>query len=164
MLLDSLEGGWTIAHSGAVEGALATGAAAYALIQLALFAIVLVIVAIPPVRRVLTPGFVKRTHVHARAVELAAHRRHAIGAPASVIIYASTAERRIEIVADDAIHAKVGDAAWNEAMAAALAAIRRGDTVAGLIAAIERCGQALAEHFPADGALRPEPADDLTEV
>jgi len=165
MLLDRLQGGWSVPHPGALEDALTTGAVAYALVQFALFVIVLAVVAIPAVRRVLTPGFVKRTHVHSRALELAAHRRHAIGAPASVLIYASSAERRVEIVADDAIHAKVGETAWNEAVRAAVQAIRGGDAAAGLIAAIERCGAALAEHFPAaGGAPRPPPADELTEV
>jgi len=164
LLVDRLQGGWTLPRPAGIGEALATGAAAYAIAQIAIFVVVLAVVAILPVRRLLTPGFVKRGHVHSRALELAAHRRHAIGAPASVLIYASAAERRVEIVADDAIHAKVGDAAWNGAVAAALKAIRGGDAAAGLIAAIERCGQALAEHFPPDGAARPEPDDDLKEL
>ncbi len=164
MVVDRLQGGWTLPRPGGIDEALATGAGAYAVAQIALFVIVLVIVAIPPVRRALTPGFTKRQHVHARALELAAHRRHIVGAPASVLIYASAAERRVEILADDAIHAKVGDTAWNEALAAALKAIRGGDAAAGLVAAVERCGAALAEHFPSDGKARPEPDDEVTEV
>lgn len=164
LLVDRLQGGWMVARPAGIDEALSTGAAAYALAQIALFVIVLAIVSVPAVRRALTPGFIKRQHVHSRALELAAHRSHSIGAPASVLIYASAAERRVEILADDAIHAKVGDAAWNEAMDAALKAIKGGDAAGGLIAAIERCGAALAEHFPSDGRAHPEPDDDLREV
>ena len=163
-LFDRLEGGWMIPHPGGVEEALSLGASAYAIAQIALFVIVVAIVSIPAVRRRLTPAFVKRRHVHSRALELAAHRRHSIGAPASVLIYASAAERRVEIVADDAIHARVGDGAWSDAVDAALRAIRGGDAAAGLIAAIERCGAVLARHFPPDGAPRRATEDDLTEV
>jgi len=100
----------------------------------------------------------------ARALEQFAHRRHVSGAPASVLIYASTAERQVEIVADEAIHAQTGDGVWNDAIKAALVKIRAGDPAGGLIAAIEQCGAALAQHFPAAGAANPEPADDLKEV
>jgi putative membrane protein len=164
MLLAALEGGWVAGHAHALEAAMTRAVIGYAVVQAALFAVVLIVAAIPPVRRLLTPGFLKRDHVHARALEQFAHRRHISGAPASVLIYASTAERQVEIIADEAIHAQTGDGVWNEAIKAALAKIRAGDAAGGLIAAIERCGAALAQHFPAQGAPQPEPADDLTEV
>lgn len=163
-VLAVFEGGWFAAHEQALEAALTRAAIGYAIVQAVLFALALLLVAIPPVRRLLTPGFLKRNHVHARALEQFAHRRHVSGAPASVLIYASSAERRVEIVADEAIHQKTGDGVWNDAVKAALAKIRAGDAAGGLIAAIERCGAALAEHFPAKGPPRPEPADDLKEV
>jgi putative membrane protein len=164
LLLAALEGGWVAGHAHALEAAMTGAVIGYAVVQAALFAVVLIVAAIPPVRRVLTPGFLKRNHVHARALEQFAHRRGVSGAPASVLIYASTAERQVEIVADEAIHAQTGDGVWNEAITAALAKIRAGDAAGGLIAAIERCGAALAQHFPADGAAKPEPAEDLKEV
>jgi putative membrane protein len=163
-LLAALEGGWVAGHAHALEAAMTRAVIGYAVVQAALFAVVLVLAAIPPVRRLLTPGFLKRNHVHARALEQFAHRRHVSGAPASVLIYASTAERQVEIVADEAIHAQTGDGVWNDAIKAALVKIRAGDPAGGLIAAIERCGAALAQHFPAAGAANPEPADDLKEV
>jgi putative membrane protein len=163
-MLAALEGGWVAGHAHALEAAMTRAVTGYAVVQAALFAVVLIVAAIPPVRRLLTPGSLKRNHVHARALEQFAHRRHVSDAPASVLIYASTAERQVEIIADEAIHVQTGDGVWNEAIKAALAKIRAGDAAGGLIAAIERCGAALAEHFPAEGAAKPEPADDLTEV
>ncbi len=164
LLVRSLEGGWLVDGPGAIERALTTGAVAYALGQAVLFALVLAVVAIPPVRRLLTPGFAKTAHVHARAIELFVHRRHASAAPASIMIYASSAERRVEIVGDDDIHAAVGDAFWKAAVAAALAKIKSGDAVDGLIAAVTMCGDALAKHFPPTGAPRAPTGDDITEI
>jgi putative membrane protein len=163
-VIDQLNSGWTIAHSGAIEQSLLTGAGIYALVQAALFAVTLAIVAIPAVRRMLTPGFVKAAHVHARATELFVHRRHASGAPATIMIYASSAERRVEIVGDDDIHAAVGEAFWKAAVQTALEKIKSGDAADGLIAAVTMCGDALAKHFPPTGAPREPTRDDVTEV
>jgi len=60
------------------------------------------------------PGAVKHTHVHARAVEQFAHRLHNTDGATGVLIFASLAERRVEIIADEDIHAKVGDPVWDQ--------------------------------------------------
>ncbi|HZC15459.1 MAG TPA: TPM domain-containing protein [Caulobacteraceae bacterium] len=164
MLLAPLQGGWTADHAGALEAATAAAVVGYASLQVALFLVTLGVVSIPPVRRLLTPGFVKTAHVHARALEQFAHRRHAGRAPTGVLIYASSAERCIEIVADEDIHEKVGEIFWDSAIKAATAKIRAGDAVGGLIAAIDLCGKALADNFPSDGAARPAQTDDVSEV
>jgi len=164
MLLSPLQGGWTAAHAGALEAASMAAVVAYAVAQVILFVVTLGLVAIPPVRRLLTPGFVKKAHVHSRALEQFAHRRHAGRAPTGVLIYASTAERCIEIVADEDIHHKVGEAYWNDAIKAATAKIRGGDAVGGLIAAVDLCGKALADNFPSDGEPRAAGADEVSEI
>jgi putative membrane protein len=159
-----IEGGWLVPVTGGVDEALTIGAVAYAAAQALIFAVVLAIVAIPAVRRAFSPGFVKHAHVHARAMELYAHRRHVSAAPASILIYASMAERRVEIIASDDIHAKCGEAPWQEAVAAAAAELKKGAAAAGLIAAINRCTTALAAHYPPDGKPRTPDPDDVTEV
>jgi putative membrane protein len=164
MLLSPLQGGWTAAHAGALEAASMAGVVAYAVAQVILFVVTLGVVSIPQVRRLLTPGFVKKAHVHSRALEQFAHRRHAGRAPTGVLIYASTAERCIEIVADEDIHDKVGEAYWNDAIKAATAKIRAGDAVGGLIAAVEMCGKALADNFPSDGTAHDASTGDLSEI
>jgi putative membrane protein len=164
MLLSPLQGGWTAAHAGALETATMAAVVAYAVAQIILFAVTLGLVSIPQVRRMLTPGFVKKTHVHARALEQFTHRRHAARAPTGVMIYASTAEHCIEIVADEDIHEKVGEAYWNDAIKAAAARIRAGDVVGGLIAAVDMCGKALADNFPSDGTPRAAATDDVSEI
>ena len=164
MLLSPLQGGWTAAHAGALEAASMAAVVAYAVAQVILFVVTLGVVSIPQVRRLLTPGFVKKAHVHSRALEQFAHRRHAGRAPTGVLIYASTAERCIEIVADEDIHEKVGAAYWNDVIKAATARIRAGDALGGLIAAVEMCGKALADNFPSDGTARDASTDDLSEI
>jgi putative membrane protein len=164
MLLTRLQGGWTAAHAGMLEAATTATVIGYAGAQIILFLAALALASIPPVRRLLTPGFVKKAHVHARALEQFAHRRHAGRAPTGVLIYASSAERRVEIVADEDIHEKVGEAYWDAAIKAATAKIRAGDAAGGLIAAVEMCGKALADNFPNKGAPRAAETDDLSEV
>ena len=154
--------GWVAAHAGSLEASVIAALVGYATLQAALFVIVLAAASITPVRRLMTPSSLKRSHVHVRALEQFAHRLHAIGDRTGVLIYASLAERRVEIVADEDIHAKVGEAAWDRAIAAALPEIRAGDHASGLAAAIKICGEVLAAHFPPTGAGAA--AGDVAEI
>ena len=58
------------------------------------------------------------------------------------------AERRAEIVADEAILKVTDDHIWGEAMTALLADVRQGESATGSCAAVERVGVVLSEHFP----------------
>lgn len=164
LLLGWLDSGWNVAQTAAVDATMLKAVIAYAGVQAALFAAALAITWIPAVRGLLTPGAVKAGRVHARAMEQFAHRLHAARAVTGIVIYASLAERRVEIVADEDIHAKVGEALWDRAVQAALGPIRKGEVATGLIAAVEICGAALAEHFPDEGAGHVPSGDELTEV
>ncbi len=157
------QNGWTEADVGSAHAAVMTALVGYALVQAVLFALAGGLVSIGPVRRILTPGFVARGHVHARAMEQFAHRMHRSKAATGVLIYASLAERRVEVVADAAIHKKVGEGAWKQAVVSAVGLIRQGDVAGGLVAAVEVCGEALARHFPDDGAP-PRDEDLVSEV
>ena len=137
---------------------------AYATVQAILFAVAYFTLSVPPLRRLLTPPRVKRHRVHARAMEQFAHRLHAAEAETGILIYASLSERRVEVIADELIHARVGDAAWNAAVAAALARIKAGDVAGGLVAAIEACGAVLAQHFPLTGERASPPGGEVFEV
>jgi putative membrane protein len=162
-MLTLLENGWVASHVGSFNAEVATALVGYAAVQAALFLAVLAATSQAPVRRLLTPGPLKKAQVHARAMEQFAHRLHATRAATGILIFASLAERRVEIVADEAIHAKVAPMTWDRAVQAALRPIRSGDTATGLIAAIEICGAALAEHCPA-GAEQASTNDDVIEI
>ncbi len=67
------------------------------------------------------------------------------------------AERRAEIVAEEAILKVTDDHTWGEAMHALIADVREGRPADGITAAIERIGTVLAEHFPRS-------PDDINEI
>ena len=74
------------------------------------------------------------------------------------------AERRAEIVADDAILKVTDDHTWGEAMTALIAEVREGRPGDGICAAIERVGVVLAEHFPRSVGDTNEIPDKLIEL
>jgi len=65
-----------------------------------------------------------------------------------VLLYLSLLERRAEIVADQAIHAKVPDTLWGDAMAALIADLKADRPAEGMAKAVGLIGDVLAEHFP----------------
>jgi putative membrane protein len=83
-----------------------------------------------------------------------------------VLIFVSLAERYAEIVADANINEKVTPDTWDNAVGALTSAVRDGRIGDGFVAAIERCGAVLAQHFPlAPGSVNPdELPDKLVEI
>lgn len=137
----------------------------YALAQVVLFAVAAAIVAIPAVRRLLTPATLKRHRVHQAALrQFLATGLHLDEGRTGVVIFASEHDRRVEILADDAIHKAVGDTVWNAAVKAVQDGMKRGDAAGGFVRAIELCGGALAEHFPASGPHANLAPDGLREI
>lgn len=67
---------------------------------------------------------------------------------AGVLIYLLLADRRVEIVADRGIHAKVGTAAWDAICGEMQRAFADGRFEAGAVLGIEAISDLLAEHFP----------------
>jgi putative membrane protein len=157
----ALVAGW---RPGAFFGA-AEDLESYALVQVILFAVTAALVAIPPVRRRLTPTSLKGHRVHRAAMQqFLATGLHASADRTGVVIFASQADRRVELLADDAIHAAVGDIAWNAAVKAVQDGMRRRDPASGFVRAIEICGDALAEHFPSTGPHANALSDRLLEL
>ena len=118
-----------------------------------------------PLRLFLVPGPVKHARVRNRAVtcfKVGAERR--THGRTGILIYLSMREHRAEIVADEAIAGKVPAEVWGEAMAAMLAELKAGRVADGMIAAVERVGTVLAEHFPRAEDDVNELPDRLIEV
>jgi len=129
------------------------------------FAGMLVIQLWKPLRFALIPAPVKTARCHARAVtcfKVGAERR--THGRTGILIYLSLAEHRAEIVADEAIAGKVDAAVWGDAMQAMLAHIRDGRIADGMIAAVDKVGAVLAEHFPRAENDTNELPDRLIEV
>jgi putative membrane protein len=153
LALASIFTSWTDESARAMEGLILRALSTFELVQAGIFLVVAVIVAIPGVRRVMTPGALKAYRVRQAA------RRHfvAVGARLSdaephILIYASLADRRVELVAHDAIHKAVGEGPWSESVAAVVDGMKTGKPADGFITAIGICGAALAKHFPPTGA------------
>src|SRR5438067_1554081 len=122
------------------------------------FTIALLILKWMPLRLLLTPSMTKHRRVRRRAIAIfkaVAERRTA--GRTGILIYLSMAERRAEIIADEAILNVTDEHTWGEAMASLVAEVRQGRPADGIVAAIDRVGAVLAEHFPRS-------ADDINEI
>ena len=129
------------------------------------FTVALLLLKWMPLRLALTPPATKHRRVRRRAVTVfktAAERR--TEGRTGILIYLSMAERRAEIVADEAILAVTDAHTWGEAMEALLAEVRKGRPGDGICAAIERVGVVLSEHFPRSDTDVNEIPDKLIEL
>lgn len=158
-LYEALLGGWTYDYSPGEW--LGIAAAFAALTWIGTFLILQWL----PLRLILTPGLVKARRVRARATQL-----FRVGAEArtvgktGVLLYLSLREHRADIIADEAIAAKVAPEVWGEAMLALLGQVRAGKASQGMADAVTQMGQVLSEHFPKGSENPNELADRLIEL
>jgi putative membrane protein len=129
------------------------------------FTIALLILKWMPLRLFLTPAATKHRRVRRRAIAIfqaaaAGRTAHKTG----VLIYLSLAERRAEIVADEAILKVTDDHTWGEAMTELVTEVREGRVGDGICAAVERVGAVLSEHFPRLADDNNEIPDKLIEL
>ena len=129
------------------------------------FTIALLILKWRPLRLFLTPGATKHRRVRRRAIAIfqAAASGRTTGRT-GILIYLSIAERRAEIIADEAILKVTDDHTWGEAMHALIEDVREGRPADGICAAIERIGVVLSEHFPRSATDVNEIPDKLIEL
>ncbi|MBU0825593.1 MAG: hypothetical protein KKA44_13010 [Alphaproteobacteria bacterium] len=118
-----------------------------------------------PLRMALTPRTIKAQRVRARAIDL-----FKVGTEAKtlgrtgVLLYLSLKEHRADIVADEAIAAKVAPEVWGDAMDALIERVRAGEPGAGMAAAVTQMGVVLAQHFPRGSENPNELPDRLIEI
>jgi putative membrane protein len=129
------------------------------------FTIALLILKWMPLRLFLTPAATKHRRVRRRAVAIfrAAAEKRTTG-KTGILIYLSLAERRAEIVADEAILKVTDDHTWGEAMTALLTDVRADRVGDGIVAAVERIGVVLSDHFPRSADDSNEIPDKLIEL
>jgi len=135
------------------------------LLQILTFLLASLLLSHPAVRFKIVPRRAKHDRAHAEAmrqffaqgIDKTEHRT-------GVLIFASTAERYVEVVADAGINDKVSGQTWDHAVAALVSAIKDGRPADGFVAAIEQCGAVLATHFPPGALKHDELADRLVEV
>ena len=118
-----------------------------------------------PLRIWLTPRAILAGRVRARAIDL-----FKVGTEAKtlgrtgVLLYVSLREHRADIVADEAIAAKVAPEVWGDAMAALIDRVRAGQPGEGMAEAVRQMGIVLAEHFPRGSENPNELPDRLIEI
>lgn len=119
------------------------------LLQLAVFALGALLAQWERFRVAIAPRTLKHARAHLRAVEqFLVQNLHTTKGRTGVLIYVSDAERYAEVIADDGIYEKVAQDIWDDLIADLTAQIAHGQRTEGFVAAIERSGVILAEHFP----------------
>lgn len=108
----------------------------------------------------LVPGFRRGFVTEERATEMATEQclqefyslgLHRTADQTGVLLFVSLFERRVIVLGDSGIDAKVDLALWEGARNAVLEGVKAGDLQQGLHSGLERIGAVLAEHFPLTG-------------
>jgi putative membrane protein len=105
----------------------------------------------------------RRAHQHALAQFLS----HGLGRTrerTGVLLFVSMIERYATVIADEGIDAKVSQEDWNATVATLTQAAARGELASGFVAAVEKAGALLAEHFPPRPDDHNEMPDRLVEL
>jgi putative membrane protein len=133
--------------------------------QLLAFVVAAIALSHPKLRFHIVPRRAKHDRAHAEAMrQFFAQGLYKTEHRTGVLIFASTAERYAEIVADAGINEKVAPQVWDDAVNALVTAIKAGRPGDGFVAAIEQCGAVLAAHFPPGALKRDELPDKLLEI
>jgi putative membrane protein len=102
-----------------------------------------------PLRLWLTPRKVQANRVQGRAIRyFKVGAEHRTMGKTGILIYLSLSERMAEIVADEAIHSKVDQTVWGDAMAKLVKEAHQGRIADGMVAAIGDVGAILAANVP----------------
>lgn len=83
---------------------------------------------------------------------------------AGVLVYLLLADRRVEIVADRGIHARVGDTAWEVICGAMQQEFAAGRFEEGIRTGLASISDLLATHFPANQDANPNELPDAPVV
>ena len=135
------------------------------LLQLLAFIMSGTILSLPALRFRIVPKRAMHDRAHVEAIrQFLAQGIHLTEHRTGVLIFVSVGKHHAEIVADSAINAKVTPEVWRDAVNATVEAIKHGHPADGLIAAVERCGTVLVEHFPPGTNNRDELPNKVVEM
>jgi len=81
----------------------------------------------------------------------------------AVLIFVAPESRTFAILGDEAVHAKCGQAFWDQVASGMRELFRQSKFVDGIVHGINTAGESLARHFPAHGADRNELPDSVIE-
>ena len=110
----------------------------------------LIISFIPKIKKPFLNSVEVERETFERAVfEFSHHKVYKTKERTGILIYLSILERRVIVLADEGINAKVEPEMWNTVVKELVASIKEGRMAEGLEVAIAACGKSLAQHFPA---------------
>jgi uncharacterized membrane protein len=76
-----------------------------------------------------------------------------------VLIYLALEDRKLAIVGDEGIHARVGDEYWHRIRDLMIERVRAGRVREAVVASVAEVGRVLIEHFP----RRPDDTNELSD-
>jgi putative membrane protein len=124
--------------------------------QLAVFLIAFAALSLPALRLRLTPRRLLRSNAHRAAIEQFVIRGVTrCAARNGVLIYVSLAERYARIIADEGAAKAISQSQWKAIVNKLTDQMRTGSPIDALAEAATRCGDLLAEHFPAEPGAAP---------
>ncbi|HTM81288.1 hypothetical protein [Asticcacaulis sp.] len=137
----------------------------YGFLQVIVFALVYALIRFTGLKLWLTPKATRNRKAHQKAMEqFYARGLHLTQAQTGVMIFCALEEHFVDVIADAGIYAKVDKTLWNETVAVLLKHVKGGDLTGGFEAAVEKCGEALAVHFPPGEDNPNELPDVLIEI
>jgi uncharacterized membrane protein len=77
----------------------------------------------------------------------------------AVLIYLAPGPRKFAVIGDRGVHARCGDAFWQELARTMTARFHASEFTEGIVQGIKRAGELLAEHFP----RRPDDDNELPD-
>jgi putative membrane protein len=114
---------------------------------------------LPPLKRFLIPGSVLGERVHERAAQaFLSEEVFATRDRTGVLIFLSLFERRVVVMGDKGIAAKVRQEEWDGIISGVVRGMREGKPGDALVAAVRECGGLLEHHGV---AVRPDDRDEL---
>lgn len=132
-----------------------------ALAQAAIFAGLAGLASSSRVRRALRIDLLPSAAAHDAAerafAELGLGRTHE---RTGVLIHVAVADRNVEVIADEGVHEAAAPQTWRETVEDVTSAAGSGRLVDGIVAAVERCGRALADVLPPRAGLGDELPND----
>ncbi len=119
-----------------MAAALVASVAAFALVH-----------AVPPLKRLLAGRRTMEHRVHMRAEEaFLSEEVFKTRDRTGILIFLSLFEHRVVVIGDSGINTKVTPGHWNGIVAMVVEGMKNGKPADGLVRAIGRCGEILAEH------------------
>jgi putative membrane protein len=134
-------------------------------IQIGTFLVLFMLFRIPTFKHALVPKNIK----HLRASRVAREQFFIQGLQntegrTGILLFVSVAEHYVEVIADKGINDVVPDGTWDKVVTDFVLKVKEKQYTQGFIAAIEDCGNILAEHFPAQGDSQNELPNHLIEL